>query len=163
AQVAVTQRDYGLAERAYREGLRLAPDHAELALGLAQLLHKLGRRDEAAQAYLAAGRADPADSRARHGLARIGLPAAGAGTMLVVKGLAIIGAQNVIHLRPGWAAVVVGAVLLVASGAVLALRVRGTRRLPEGVRQGLIADHRNAALRWLQIAALAALVLAIWA
>ncbi|MBO0822746.1 MAG: tetratricopeptide repeat protein [Actinobacteria bacterium] len=162
AQVAVRQRQWAEAERAYREGLRLAPDDPDLALGLGHLLHRLGRRDEAAQAYLAAGRSNPTDSRSRHALARLGLPAVGAGTVLAVKVGLVIGAQHLIHLRPGVAAVVVGGFLLVAGGVTAALRIRGTRTLPEAVRQGLQADHRNAALRWLQIAAVVAVLLAIW-
>lgn len=172
AQAAMAQELYTLAERSYREGLRLNPNNVDLALGLGRALHKLGRRHEAAEAYLAAGRADPTDSRARHRLARVGLPAVSAGTVFVLtillKGLTIIGAQNVIRLRPGWlqpnwTALVVGSAVLLAGGTAMSLRVRGTRRLPEAVRQGLAADHRNAALRWLLIAAVVALFLAIWA
>jgi tetratricopeptide (TPR) repeat protein len=170
AQVAVAHQAYALAERAYREALRLDPNNVDVLLGLGRVLRRLGRRDEAAEAYLAAGRADPADSRARHGLARIGLPVAGGGAVaaFAAKGVLILGAQNLIQLRPDWlrpdwTAVVVGSVVLVAGGITTALRVRGTRRLPEDLRRGLTADHRNAALRWLQVAAAAALVFAIWA
>jgi Tfp pilus assembly protein PilF len=162
ARVALAHQNYALAERAYREGLRLDPNDVDLLLRLGWVLHRLGRRDEAAEAYLAAGRTDPADSRARHRLARIGLPVARVGATFVA-GVLFIGVPNVMQLRPGWAAVVVGGVLLVAGSAATALRVRGTHRMPEAVRQGLAPDHRNAALRWLQIAAVAALAFAIWA
>lgn len=163
-QAAAARQENELAENAYREGLRLAPDNGDLALGLARLLHRLGRRDEAAEAYLAAGRANPADARARQGLARLGLPVAGVGALAAVKILLLVGAQHaVVSLRPIWAAVVIGGCLLLACAVTTLLRLRGTRKLPEAVRAGLRGDHRNAALRWLLLGVLAALVLAVWA
>lgn len=173
AKVAARGRDHETAERAYREGLRLEPDDPELSLGLAELMHRLGRRDEAAAAYLAAGRADPTDTRARRGLARLGLPAAGAGTFGLIKLLALVGVLRSLSVpgvgraldsaRPVTVGFVLGAGLLLAGAITTVLRVRGTRRLPAPVRQGLRGDHRNAVLRWLRIAAVAALVLALWA
>lgn len=164
AQVAVAHQAYALAERAYREALRLEPDNVDALLGLGRVLHRLGRRDEAARVYLAAGRADPTDSRARHGLARIGLPAVGVGSVVVVKALLLIGIQPaIVGLRPSWVAVVLGGALLLGCSVTTLLRVRGTRKLPGEVRAGLRSDHRNAALRWLLLGALAAGCLAIWA
>lgn len=171
ARMASGRRDYATAEKAYRDGLRLAPDNPDLALGLAQLMHRLGRRDEAATAYLAAARADPADSRARRGLARLGLPVAAAGGAVAVKIAAIAGASSVGRAAPATghaprsalAALVPGLGLLTAGTITTALRIRGTRNLPEQIRKGLRSDHRNAALRWLGIAAFFALLLAIWA
>ena len=164
ARVAASRREYETAERAYREGLRLAPDDADLSLGLAQLMRRLGRREEAATAYLAAARSDPADARARHGLARLGLPAAGLGTFGVIKVMALLGAGHALDgIRPIWAGLIVGICLLMACVITTVLRVRGTRNLPAAVRQGLRGDHRNAALRWLRLGAVAALILAIWA
>lgn len=161
AQVAVAHQAYVLAERAYRETLRLDPGNDDGLLGLGRVLHRLGRRKEAAEVYMAAGYTDPADAKARHRLARIGLPAARLDPVFVATRVLFIGVPTLILLRPGWAAVVAGGFVLIAGGAATALRVRGTRRLPEAARQGLAADHRNAGLRWLQVAALLALVLAI--
>lgn len=164
AKTAAARKDHDTAERAYREGLRLAPDNHDLALGLGQLMHRLGRRDEAATAYLAAAHSNPADARARRGLARLGLPVTGAGVYAAAKVVGILGVSHtLIGLRPAFAALIVGTGLLLGGLITTALRVRGTRRLPAPVRQGLRADHRNAALRWLRLAAVAALILAIWA
>lgn len=170
ARTASGRRDYATAEKAYREGLALAPDNLDLALGLAQLMHRLGRRDEAAAAYLAAARADPADSRARRGLARLGLPVAGAGAVvIVVAAIASVSSASraapaASHApRPALVALVLGLGLLAACTISAVLRIRGTRDLPEQVRKGLRSDHRNAALGWLGIAAFFALLLAILA
>lgn len=165
AKVAENRRDWATAEGAYREGLRLDPADADLAIGLGRLLHRLGRRDEAAAAYLAAGRSDPVDARPRRGLARLGLPLV-AGTGLVIK-LAMVASVRVVLFtavgRPDRAALTAGVILLLGCATTLALRIHGTRNLPGQVRDGLKADHRNAALRWLQIAAVVAVFLAIWA
>lgn len=163
ATVAERCRDWDTAERAYREGLRLDPAHTDLTLGLARFLHRRGRKDEAATVYLAAARTDPTDARPRRGLARIGLPLAGAG--IATKLLALQGFRVLLQMtgRPTRAALFAGVVLALGAATTTVLRVRGTRNLPDPVREGLKSDHRNAALRWLQVAAAVAVVLAIWA
>ena len=172
ATVAAARGDYATAERAFREGLRLAPDSHDLALGLARLMHRQGRRDEAATAYLAAAGSNPVDVRARQGLARLGLPLAGAGAFGAIKIAAFLAAEQASGgwfsvgegasgPRPPELAIILGIGLLAGGTISVVRRVRGTRNLPEHVRRGLRADHLNAALRWLRIAAFFALLLGI--
>jgi tetratricopeptide (TPR) repeat protein len=165
AEVAESYHDWNTAEGAYRTGLRLDPTDSELSLGLARLLHRLGRKAEAAHTYLAAGRNNPLDARPRRGLAKLGLPAA-AGTALLAKLAALGGARTVLSAaagRPDRAALAAAAILALGCATTTALRIRGTRELPEQVREQLKGDHRNAALRWLQASAAVAALLAIWA
>jgi tetratricopeptide (TPR) repeat protein len=100
-RVAETRKDWDGAERYYRDGRALEPGHSELALALARLMERRGRIDEAADAYLAAGRADPTDARARRGLARLGVPVLGGDIWFVVKLLAAAVAVTLIGI---WAA-----------------------------------------------------------
>jgi tetratricopeptide (TPR) repeat protein len=162
--VAEARREWDDAEGHYREGLRLEPQHADLALRLGKLLHRRGRRDEAADAYLAAARSNPTDARARHGLSRLGLPVVGGGVALVIKLVILNGALGVIGSSPSpmRVAEVFGALLAIAGVVDWGLRVRGTRALPDHIRAGLRADHRNAALRWVRLAALGAIPLGAW-
>ena len=164
AVVRAAKRDWKGAEAAYREGLRLAPEDPDLAIGLAETLRRQRRRGEAAEVYLAAGRSDPTDGRARQGLARLGLPLAGA-SWLALKLIAYGGARTVIelHLRPLGVALILAVVLVVGAGVSTALRFNGTRDLPDGVREGLHSEHRNAALGWLRAAGFLSAILALWA
>jgi Flp pilus assembly protein TadD len=163
-RVAASRGDFVKAERAYREGLRLEPENADLAVGLAQLLHRLGRRHEAAEAYLAAGRSDPANTHVRSGLARLGLPAAGAGVIGAIKLGLVVGVPRLLPaLTPARAGLIAAILLGLGCLASTALRIRGTRRLPEQVRRGLYGEHRNAALRWLSWAGVVSGFLAVWA
>jgi tetratricopeptide (TPR) repeat protein len=162
--VAEADRDWDTAEHHYREGLRLEPQHADLALRLGKLLHRRGRRDEAADAYLAAARSNPTDVRARHGLGRLGLPVLGGGVALLIKLVILNGALGVIggSPTPMRIALVLGILLAVAGAIDWTARVRGTRGLPMHIRAGLRSDHRNSALRCVRIAALFALPLGVW-
>ncbi len=163
ARVAAAQRKTAEAEAAYRQGLRLDPDNADLLMGLGALLHKAGRRQEAGDAYLAAGRADPTNARARRGLARIGLPVLAVG---IIGKLLIFNVARVLLPRfggPLQAEELVLALLLVGAVVTTTLRVRGTRNLPDSVRQGLRSEHHNFALGWVRAAAFISLCFAIWA
>lgn len=162
--VAEARRDLDGAEQHYREGLRLEPQHADLALRLGKLLHRRGRREEAADAYLAAARSNPTDARARHGLSRLGLPVLGGGVALVIKLIILNGALGIIggSPKPPRVALVLGILLAVAGAIDRTFRVRGTRALPAHIRTGLRSDHRNAALRFLRLTALAAIPLGVW-
>jgi tetratricopeptide (TPR) repeat protein len=162
--VAEARRDWAGAEHHYREGLRVEPQHADLALRLGKLLHRRGRRDEAADAYLAAARSNPTDARARHGLSRLGLPMVGGGVALVIKLVILNGALGVIGSspKPLRVALVLGLLLALAGAVDWTLRVRGTRGLPDHIRTGLRSDHRNSALRCVRLAALAAIPLGVW-
>jgi tetratricopeptide (TPR) repeat protein len=164
AMVKEAQKDLPAAEEAYREGLRIEPDDPQLTLGLARTLHRMGRkrRADAGDAYLAAARANPTGRAARQGLSRLGLPLFGVG--LVIKLFFIGGIQASLHLdNPVEVAGVLGAVLAVLGGGLTLLRVRGTRHMPESVRSGLMADHRNYALGWLGLAGVVAIGIGIWA
>jgi tetratricopeptide (TPR) repeat protein len=162
--VRTVQRDWAGAEAAYREGLRLAPQDADMAIGLAEALRRQGRRDEAAEIYLAAGRSDPTNRRVREGLGRIGLPLIGISGLLfkvgIFAGLQVLGDLRV---HPLDAALIVTAVVLIGAGVTTALRYRGTRRLPDGVRRGLEAEHRNAALAWLRAEGFLLALFGLWA
>jgi tetratricopeptide (TPR) repeat protein len=162
--VAEARRDWDRAERHYREGLRIEPQHTDLALRLGKLLHRRGRREEAADAYLAAARSNPTDARARHGLSRLGLPVVGGGVALLIKLVILNGALGVIggSPTPMRIALVVGILLAVAAALDWIARVRGTRGLPGHIRSGLRSDHRNSALRAVRVAALLAVPLGMW-
>jgi tetratricopeptide (TPR) repeat protein len=170
AMAAIAARDWETAERAYREGLRLHPGNHELTLGLARVMHHQDRNDDAAAAYLAAAHGDPADTRIRSGLASLGMPGLKAWTSsraLVLRMLAalllVIFAVAMDAGSPARTVVTVGVTLTAGAALTMLLRLRGARRLPAQVRKGLEREQRNAALRWLQYAAAAATVLAIWA
>ncbi len=160
--VAVADHDWDAAEVACREGLRLDPENSDLAIALATVIKGSGRRDEAAQVYLAAARSDPTDARARHGLARLGVPLLAVGWfgkfVIFQAARIIIGNGG----RPTFVAALLAAGL--AAGALITtlLRVSGTRGLPEPVRIGLRGEHVNAALGWLKAAAIAAIAVGIW-
>jgi tetratricopeptide (TPR) repeat protein len=162
--VAEARRDWEGAERHFREGLRLEPQHSDLALRLGKLLHRRGRRGEAADAYLAAARSNPTDTRARHGLSRLGLPVVGGGVALVIKLVVLNGALGVIGSspKPLRVALVLGVLLAVAGAIDWTFRVRGTRGLPDQIKAGLRSDHRNSALRCVRLAAFAAIPLGFW-
>jgi hypothetical protein len=132
-------------------------------LGLAQLLHRRGRHDEAGEAYLAAARIEPTDSRARHGLARLGLPLIALGFGVKIVGIQVLRGIAVASGSPlraaGWFAVLLGAGCAITA----ALRRRATRRLPASVRAGLSADYRNAALGWVGAWGVACVALSLWA
>jgi len=128
-------------------------------------MERRGRVDEAAEAYLAAGRANPTDARARRGLARLGVPVLGGGVWFVVKLLAVQGAFRIVTRAgrplPAAAAVVAGCALLAALGTVM--HMRGRRLLPREVARGLRSDHVNYALSWLRAAAVGVAIIGIWA
>jgi hypothetical protein len=70
----------------------------------------------------------------------------------VIKVMALLGAGHALNgVRPIWVGLIVGISLQLACVITRALRVRGTRKLPPALRQGLRGDHRNAALRWLRL------------
>ncbi|HEY5317780.1 MAG TPA: tetratricopeptide repeat protein [Solirubrobacteraceae bacterium] len=162
--VAEARRDWDGAEHHYREGLRLEPEHGDLALRLGRLLHRRGRRNEAAEAYLAAARSNPTDARVRHGLSRLGVPVLGGGVALLIKLVILNGALRFIGVSPTplRVALVLGIVLAVAAMIDWTLRLRGTRGLPDHIRTGLRSEHRNSALRALRVAALFAFPLGVW-
>ena len=56
------------SEAAYREAIRLRPEHAEAHARLAAVLERLGRTDEALAACREAARLEPGDTRYRHAL-----------------------------------------------------------------------------------------------
>jgi tetratricopeptide (TPR) repeat protein len=142
---------------------RLEPNDPDAAGFLAEVLHRQGRRDEAGETLLAAARANPTDGSIRTSLGRIGLPAAvgGFGVFKVVGAVQL--ARLLESATPAVTALVVGALVASIGGYGSIARIRGTRRLPEQVHRGLMADHRNYALGWLAVAGLLALPLAAWA
>ncbi|WP_214317671.1 tetratricopeptide repeat protein [Nonomuraea sediminis] len=71
ADVARTRNDWAAAEHAYRNGLRLDPNHERLAMGLADLLFLLRRPLESATVYLAAARINPRNAALRKALGEI--------------------------------------------------------------------------------------------
>jgi Flp pilus assembly protein TadD len=162
--VAMLRRDWNAAEAHLREALRLEPNDAEVASALAEVLQKLGRRVEAGDALLAAARADPTNHSIRRSLGRLGMPIitfGGFGFLKFFVSLQVIRAVRYLHPA---SAVVICAVLLGLVGSYLShARVSGTRHLPEHIRRGLMADHRNYALGWLAAGAFAAVPLAVWA
>jgi tetratricopeptide (TPR) repeat protein len=179
AKVAEKERRNADAERHYRDGLRLSPSDSDLALGLAQFLHRNGRAAEAGQAYLAAGRNNPTDQRVRRGMARLGLPAAGA-VGLGIKLVPLVAAGSLFNsVERGSASgrtpavgapvilLMVAVISAVVLGVVATIRMaklrRGTSSLPEEVRRQLGGDRRNLALGWLRQGAFAWALLGVLA
>lgn len=165
--VAMTSRKWAAAERHLRESLRLQPEDAQVAATLAEALRHQGRRAEAAEMLLVAGRTDPTDHSIRRSLGRVGLPVVAIGGITLVKGLALSVfaqlARALTHLRPAVAVGVIAVSFALVGGYLSYARVRGTRGLPEQVHRGLMPDHRNYALGWLGCAGLVSLPLAVWA
>jgi tetratricopeptide (TPR) repeat protein len=162
--LATMRRDWADAERYFRESLRLEPNDADVAARLAEVLKRLGRRQEAGEMLLAAARADPTNHRIRRSVGRLGLPVAafgGFGLLKVVVSLQLVRALG--HLHPATGVVLVAAFFLLVGGYLSYARFTGTRGLPEHVHRGLLADHRNYALGWLGSAGLACVPLAVWA
>lgn len=161
--VASVRKDWTTAEMHLREALRIEPNDADVSIALAAVLKRLGRREEAGQALLAAARSDPTHQSIRKSLGRLGLPAVALGGFALKGLIALQLARNAHHVRPATAAIVMTAIVLIVGGGLTYARIKGTRDLPESVRQGLMSDHRNYALGWLGSAALASVPLAIWA
>lgn len=141
------------AEDAYRTALRLDPEYADAAFGLARILKRRRRRQEAGDVYLAAAAMDPSDNRARHGLAKLGLPVIAGGLAVSLKfagyPLVQVG-REVASLDLSVRAGAIGWLVAMTLGVLVTTwwRLRGGRSLPTHVREGLRADHRNAALAW---------------
>ena len=152
--VASTRRDWSAAERHLREALRLEPNDAEVASTLAEVLQRLGRREEAGEALLAAARADPTNHSIRRSLGRLGMPVLAFGGFGLFKVMVSIQALRVLrYLHPATAVIICAAFLALVGGYLSYARVSGTRHLPEHIHGGLLADHRNYALGWLAGAA----------
>lgn len=165
--VAMARRNWPRAESALREVLRLDPGDAEAAGALSDVLKRTGRKAEAGEVLLAAGRADPTNKNVRESLGRLGLPIAGIGLFGGLKLLAsfkLVGLLQLARLADRvspLAAVVVAAVFFVVVGGYYSwARWNGTRSLPDHVHQGLVGEHRNYALAWLGSAGAVSLGLA---
>ena len=162
--VAGMRGEWATAERHLREALRLEPNDADVAAALAEVLQRLGRREEAGEALLAAARADPTNHSIRRSLGRLGMPVVALGGFTLFKAILSVQALRVFRFLHPTSAVIVCAVLFVLVGGYLTYaRVSGTRHLPEQIHRGLMADHRNYALGWLTASAFAAMPLAVWA
>lgn len=162
--VAAARRDWAAAERHLRESLRREPNDPDASAALAEALTRQGRRQEAGEALLAAGRADPTNSSIRKSLGRLGLPLAGFvgfGSVKVLLPLQLL--RLVDNVRPAIATIVVTAFFVLVGGYLNYARVSGTRGLPDHVHRGLMSDHRNYALGWLGSAAIVSIPLAAWA
>jgi tetratricopeptide (TPR) repeat protein len=162
--VAAIRGKWSAAEGHLREALRLEPNDADVASALADVLQRLGRREEAGEALLAAARADPTNHSIRRSLGRLGLPVVAFGGFGLFKVMASVQALRVFrYLYPATAVILCAVFLLLVGGYLSYARVSGTRHLPEHIHRGLMADHRNYVLGWLAGAACAAMPLAVWA
>jgi tetratricopeptide (TPR) repeat protein len=163
--VAARRRRWLDAERSFREALRIDPTDGDAAVQLGEVLRIQGRPREAADAYVAAGRANPTNRAARRGLAKVGLPVLGGGTFLLIKLAAIGGARFAIidinnPLVVGLLAI---AVLALICGLLRASRIRGTSHLSESIRQSLRHDYDESVRSWFFAAGVVALCVGIWA
>lgn len=162
--VAVSRRNWVAAERYLRESLRLEPNDADVAATLAEVLKRLGRRQEAGDMLLAAARADPTDHTIRKSISRLGLPVATFGGFAIYKVIVSIQLTRALaNLHPATAVMVAAAFFTLVGGYLSYARVSGTRDLPDDIHRGLLGEHRNYALGWLGCAALASVPLAVWA
>ncbi len=162
--VAAIRKDWIAAERHLRASLRLEPHDASVAAALAEVLQRLGRRQEAGESLVAAARANPTDHAIRKSLGRLGLPVAtfaGFGLLKVIVSVQFIRALRNVH--PATAVIIAAAFFTIVGGYLSYARVSGTRGLPDHIHLGLMGDHRNYALGWLGGAALASIPLAVWA
>lgn len=162
--VAMTRGNWTAAEGHLRESLRLEPDQADVTQLLAEVLKRLGRREEAGEMLLAAGRANPTDHTVRKSLGRLGLPASTLGGFGIVKVMLTLQLFRVFALvDPATAVVLLAAFFTLVGGWLSYARVSGTRDLPDEIHRALLGEHRNYALAWLGCAALTSIPLAIWA
>jgi len=162
--VAMTSKNWAAAMPYLRESLRLEPNDADVAASLAEVLKRLGRRQEAGEMLLAAARADPTDHSIRKSLGRLGLPVATFGGFAIYKVMVSIQLSRALpNVQPATAVMVTAAFFTLVGGYLSYARVSGTRDLPDDIHRGLLGEHRNYALGWLGCAALASVPLAVWA
>ncbi|MFB9313042.1 tetratricopeptide repeat protein [Nocardioides plantarum] len=162
--VATRSKDWAVAERHFREALRISPQDADITRALAEVLRQSGRRQEAGQALLAAARADPTNHEIRRSLGRLGLPVVAVGGVMIFKVLLSVQVVRVLpYLQPVVAAIALWTFIAAVGGYLTQRRYLGTRNLPAHVHEGLTGEHRNYGLTWLAWGGVLSLPLAAWA
>jgi tetratricopeptide (TPR) repeat protein len=160
ANAASGRRYRPQAEEHLRAGLALAPDDQDLLIARADLLRKQGRHREATDAYVAAGRLDPRDDRARIRLATITVSAAAVTTGSTVAGTMLgqrLMSGPMLHLGHG-RLLLVGAFVsfaILATAVVMALvHRRRTKSLAPSTRVFLRREQIQARLTVLGLVAM---------
>jgi Flp pilus assembly protein TadD len=161
--VAAARKDWAVAERHFREALRISPQDAEVARALAEVLRRSGRRQEAGNTLLAAARADPTNQEVRRSLGRLGLPAAVGGFTIFKVMLSVQVVRALPYLQPVVVAIALWTFVAAVGGYLTQRRYLGTRDLPAHVHEGLSSEHRNYGLTWLAWGGVLSLPLAAWA
>ena len=166
AHAALARRKWSEAERHARQGLRIDPQDADLALLLGRALNHQGRTNEAAEAFAAAARSDPTDHRPRRALGRLGVPILGGLGLVLIKAAPFLFfrlIRLIVSLTPAQSAVVLAVLFGGWYGATELRHLRARRQLNPQLRDIATRQRRQDARIWLLFAAVAAGVLAGWA
>ena len=150
------------AEGYARAGLALDPHDTDLLLLLGDILRKSHRHAEAGHTYVAAGKLDPTDNRARQRLTKFG-PIGLAGLGLAGKLSIFFNGGRLLRATHAHAlalAVYGTLVLLFVAALTTGTKLYRNRALPESIRLQLRSDYVNSALVWLRLAGVLLLAIA---
>jgi tetratricopeptide (TPR) repeat protein len=166
AHAALARRKWSEAEQHAREGLRIDPQDADLALLLGRALNHQGRTKEAAEAFAAAARSDPTDHRPRRALGRLGVPILGGLGLILIKAAPFLFLRLIrliVSLTPAQSAVILTVLFGGWYGVTELRHLRARRQLTPQLREIATRQRRQDARVWVLFAAVSAGVLAGWA